>query len=447
MLAVAPLQLITTPGGATRSVRRASLLPLMCRLLDYIRNLLIIMTIASRRFPIHNPSMLRQVSKKGRKWAVCGTSDLRVDQAIREELKGAATWYREAVIDGLLQSEKAAGLALDDRGCVVPQVVILQRPKCKHWGWGGTGAVDPFFPRSPGRPKWAKCPQCKNILHVDTVAADREYFRDIANTTRSDHIEHGMSVEREFEVARWRALTVRAQADASRILWWNYPRLTQDNPWLGAKLYCLRHFNRALEVIEYQPDGDVLSTLKEIARNQQWWQDVCDRRALCHWPPIPFAPLHRPGSGRWIQGGLQRDATYFRLDGNWTGTRYVRLSTKVREYTRKRGQLLEGEEARPLADGWSWWWRSKHPPHKAVLIVEPFELDPLPYTDCGFQGEIARLKLLGFTFIDIARKMGLQESRLRLWVERWRDGDETELQLHCNGPARVSAQVAVAGLR
>jgi hypothetical protein len=46
--------------------------------------------------------------------------------------------------------------------------------------------------------------------------------------------------------------------------------------------------------------------------------------------------------------------------------------------------------------------------------VDKFQLDPIPYADPGLQGEVARLKLLGYTFLDIARELGLQESQLRL---------------------------------
>jgi hypothetical protein len=289
--------------------------------------------IALRKFPIHNALMLVKASKNGRRWAVCGTADPHVRHAMREEVKAAAAWYFDAVWEGRIESEKALGLKLDDRGCVKPQIVIPYRSKCAHRGWRGKKPL-----------RLGTCPQhcCKALLHWETVKADREYFRDIKNTTRSDHVEHDLSVEREFEVARWRALTVKTAVDMSRVLWWDYPTLAQHDPWMGPKPYCLRHFSRALEVaIEYQLPVNVLDLLKDIPRDEngnylptlswcsQWSRDCRDRRAVCHWPPIAFDCLNRrTGSGRWVHGGLQRSATYFRLEGNWTGTRYVRFSKK-----------------------------------------------------------------------------------------------------------------------
>jgi hypothetical protein len=207
--------------------------------------------------------MLVQVSNNGRKWAVCTTSDPHLRHATRKELKAAESWYYGAVHEGRIKSERALGLKLDDRGCVEPQIVIPYRPKCAHRGWG----------RGKNKKRLlATCPQgcSQDLFNWETVKADREYFRDVKNATRSDHVEHDMSVEREFEMARWRSLVVKAQIEAARVLWWDYPRDSRKNEWIGAKLYCLRHFSRALEVvIEYHSEDNLLTTLKDIARDEK----------------------------------------------------------------------------------------------------------------------------------------------------------------------------------
>jgi len=376
--------------------------------------------------------MLVQLSKKGRKWAVCRTHNPEVSRAMKAELQAAANWYYSAVTEGRIGSEKDDGLAFDENGCVVPQTIKPYWPKCNHRGWG-----------NGRRPILAMCPQCKQIMPPDAVEADREFFRDIANMTRSDAVEHDISVEREFEVARWRALMAPAR-DGGR-LWLNYPGDSHDS-WLGPKMHSVRGCKRQLEIVLEQEQEDVLVANWEIRQNRRHWEAFCDARALCHPPGLPrFDDLERRTvSFACFHDGIQRRATYLQLVGNWTGISYVRYFQN--EHVRRRGQLQEGEEARPLAAGWSRSKRSKHPPHRAIITVDKFELDPLPYSDRGLQGEIARLKVLGYTFIEIACKKGLQESRLRLWIERWRSGHETaDLQLHCLQSARVSTCAAAAG--
>src|SRR5262249_35637694 len=149
---------------------------------------------------IHNAAMLVQVSKKGRKWAVCWTQKPEMRRAIKAELQAAEDWYYSAVWERRINSEKDDGLAFDDNGCVKPQTIKPYWPRCKHRGWG-----------NGRRPMYAMCPQCKALISPSTVAADREFFHDIANTTRSDAVEHDVWVEREFEIARWQTLMAPAR--------------------------------------------------------------------------------------------------------------------------------------------------------------------------------------------------------------------------------------------
>jgi hypothetical protein len=88
-----------------------------------------------------------------------------------DELQEAARWYSQAIGSGMLESWRRVGLALDERGRVVSEIITPHWPTCNHWGV----AV-------PQKGIWIKrCPRCRESVTWLTVQQAREFFRSVQN--------------------------------------------------------------------------------------------------------------------------------------------------------------------------------------------------------------------------------------------------------------------------